>query len=104
MSLPSQVNIEKAFSLLSKKEKLVKPASVTMRSQILQAQQRSNYMNEYDRIQGIITGYADRFGGFHDKKTLINRQNHNKTAGRYAVVSIVNIGSEQVIVAGDTGS
>lgn len=40
--------------------------------------------------------------------TLINRQNQTKTAGRHAVVSIVNIGSEsgneQVIVAGDTGS
>jgi hypothetical protein len=36
--------------------------------------------------------------------TRINRQNHTKTAGQYAVVSIVNIGSEQVIVAGDTGN
>jgi len=36
--------------------------------------------------------------------TLINRQNHSKTAGRYAVLSIVNIGSETLIVAGDTGS
>jgi hypothetical protein len=35
---------------------------------------------------------------------LINRQNHSKTAGRYAVLSIVNIGSETLIVAGDTGS
>jgi len=36
--------------------------------------------------------------------TRINRQNHTKTAGQYAVVSIVNIGSDNVIVAGDTGS
>ena len=36
--------------------------------------------------------------------TRINRQNHTKTAGQYAVVSIVNIGNEQVIVAGDTGN
>ena len=35
---------------------------------------------------------------------LINRQNHNKTAGQYAVVTIVNIGSNQVILAGDTGN
>jgi hypothetical protein len=34
--------------------------------------------------------------------TLIHRQGHQKTAGKYAVVSIVNIGGEQVIVAGDT--
>jgi hypothetical protein len=36
--------------------------------------------------------------------TRINRQSHTKTAGQYAVVSIVNIGSDNVIVAGDTGS
>jgi hypothetical protein len=36
--------------------------------------------------------------------TKINRQGHTKTAGQYAVVSIVNIGGEQVIIAGDTGS
>jgi hypothetical protein len=36
--------------------------------------------------------------------TIINRQSHTKTAGQYAVVSIVNIGSEKVIIAGDTGS
>ena len=36
--------------------------------------------------------------------TKINRQGHTKTAGQYAVVSIVNIGSDNVIVAGDTGS
>jgi hypothetical protein len=36
--------------------------------------------------------------------TRINRQSHTKTAGQYAVVSIVNIGSETIIVAGDTGS
>ena len=36
--------------------------------------------------------------------TLINRQSHSKTAGKYAVLSIVNIGSETIIVAGDTGS
>ena len=36
--------------------------------------------------------------------TLINRQSHTKTAGQYAVVSIVNIGSDSIIVGGDTGS
>ena len=36
--------------------------------------------------------------------TKINRQGHTKTAGQYAVVSIVNIGIDNVIVAGDTGS
>ena len=46
-----------------------------MRNQILQAQQRSSYMNEYDRIQGIISGYADRFAGHHVLKKLRNRHN-----------------------------
>uniref|UniRef100_UPI00404780A2 beta strand repeat-containing protein n=1 Tax=Algoriphagus sp. TaxID=1872435 RepID=UPI00404780A2 len=36
--------------------------------------------------------------------TRINRQNHTKTAGQYSVVSIVNIGSDTIIIAGDTGS
>jgi hypothetical protein len=36
--------------------------------------------------------------------TRINRQNHTKTAGQYAVVSIVNIGSDTIIIAGDTGN
>jgi len=36
--------------------------------------------------------------------TRINRQSHTKTAGQYAVVSIVNIGSDTIIIAGDTGS
>ena len=39
MSLPRRDNIEKAYSLLLRKEKVVKPASVSMRHQILQAQQ-----------------------------------------------------------------
>ena len=55
MSLPRKDNIEKAYNLLLKKEKVVKPASVAMRHQILQAQNRAAYMNEYDRIQGIIS-------------------------------------------------
>ena len=70
-----------AYRLLLKKEKLAKPASVRFRREILQAQQRTNYKNEYDRIQGIIEGYADRFarpGGSHDKQKLLNRQNDLK--------------------------
>jgi G3E family GTPase len=74
MSLPPKVNIEYARALLLRKEKLVKPASVAMRHQIIQAQNRSAYMNEYDRIQGIISGYADRFAGKHNIQRLKNRQ------------------------------
>jgi len=84
MSLPrTDIDIEKAYRLLLKRDKVVKPASVSMRNQILQAQTRASYMNEYDRIQGIITGYADRFGGHHDLKKLRNRQNELKTLFRH---------------------
>lgn len=75
MSLPRRHNIEQAYNLLLKKEKVVKPASVALRRQMLQAQNRAAYMNEYDRIQGIVAGYADRFAGHHDLKKLRNRQN-----------------------------
>ena len=76
MSLPPKVNIEYARALLLRKEKLVKPASVALRHQIIQAQNRSAYMNEYDRVQGIISGYADRFAGKHNIQQLKNRQSN----------------------------
>ena len=84
MSLPSRINIEQAYNLMLKKEKVVKPASVGMRHQILQAQHRANYMNEYDRIQGIISGYADRFAGHHGLSKLSNRQNELKALFKHS--------------------
>ena len=80
-TLPSPDGMARAYKILLKKESLQKPASVTKRLEILQAQQRTNYKNEYDRIQGLIEGYADRFarpGGGHDKHKLLNRQNELK--------------------------
>ena len=80
-NIPVPESMPKAYHLLLKKEKLQKPASITKRLEILQAQQRTNYKNEYDRIQGIIEGYADRFsrpGGSHEKSKLLNRQNELK--------------------------
>ena len=80
-NIPVPESMPKAYEILLKKEKLQKPALVTKRLEILQAQQRSNYKNEYDRIQGIIEGYADRFarpGGGHEKHKLLNRQNELK--------------------------
>jgi hypothetical protein len=74
MSLPRKDSIEQAYKLLLKKEKVVKPTSVAMRHQILQAQNRAAYMNEYDRIQGIVSGYADRFAGKHNIQQLKNKQ------------------------------
>ncbi len=80
-NIPVPESMPKAYHLLLQKEKLQKPASITKRLEILQAQQRTNYKNEYDRIQGIIEGYADRFsrpGGGHEKNKLLNRQNELK--------------------------
>ncbi len=77
-NIPVPESMPKAYQLLLKKERQQKPALVTKRVEILQAQQRSNYKNEYDRISGLIEGYADRFarpGGSHDKQKLLNRQN-----------------------------
>ena len=36
--------------------------------------------------------------------TISNRSSETKTAGRYGIVTVVNIGSEAYILAGDTGS
>ena len=49
------------------------------------------------------------FEAMPDKNVvLINRQGHNKTAGQYAVVSIINIGTDGngddlILIGGDTG-
>ena len=80
-TLPSPEGLARAYKMLLKKESIIKPASITKRVEILQAQKRSNYQNEYDRISGLIEGYADRFakpGGSHDKQKLLNRQNELK--------------------------
>ena len=79
--LPTPDGLARAYKIMLKKENTIKPASIIKRVEILQAQQRSNYKNEYDRISGLIEGYADRFarpGGSHDKQKLLNRQNDLK--------------------------
>ena len=71
-NIPVPESMPKAYNHLLMKEKLQKPALITKRLEILQAQQRTNYKNEYDRISGLIEGYADRFarpGGGHHKDT-----------------------------------
>ena len=86
-NIPVPESMPKAYQLLLKKERQQKPALVTKRVEILQAQQRSNYKNEYDRISGLIEGYADRFarpGGSHDKQKLLNRQNELKMLFRHS--------------------
>ena len=80
-NIPVPESMPLGYKLLLQKEKMVKPASVKFRNEIIQAQNRKNYIAEYDRIQGILSGYADRFarpGGGHEKHKLINRQNDLK--------------------------
>ncbi len=80
-SIPVPEAMPMAYKLLLQKERLQKPASVRFRREILQKQQSANYKNEYDRIQGIIEGYADRFarpGGGHEKHKLLSRQSDLK--------------------------
>ena len=65
-----------AYKLLLKKERMQKPALVTFRKQMFQKMKTNNYINEYDRILGLIEGHADRFaipGGHFEKDKLTNR-------------------------------
>jgi hypothetical protein len=65
-----------AYKLLLKKERMQKPALVTFRKQMLQKMKTNNYINEYDRILGLIEGHADKFnipGGHFEKDKLTNR-------------------------------
>ena len=51
-------------------------ALITFRKEMLEKNRRANYINEYDRILGLLEGHADRFsipGGHFQKDKLINR-------------------------------
>lgn len=76
-NLPTAVADPAAYKILLKKERAQQPASVTYRKEMLDRNQRANYINEYDRIQGELEGHADKFnipGGHWMKDKLINRQ------------------------------
>ena len=73
--LPEPKGNAAAYKLLMKKV-LVKPASVLFRTEMLEKNKRANYINEYDRILGLLEGHADRFnipGGHFQKDKLTNR-------------------------------
>ena len=77
LPLPEPAGQAAAYKLLLKKENLVKPANSTYRREILEHIKRTNYKNEYDRLQGLLEGNADKFsllGGHYQKDKLINRQ------------------------------
>jgi hypothetical protein len=76
LPLPEPAGHAAAYRLLLK-ENIVKSASTTFRKEILEHMKRTNYTNEYDRIQGELEGHADKFnlpGGHYQKDKLINRQ------------------------------
>jgi hypothetical protein len=60
--LPGFEGRNKAYELLLKREKRIKPSSVTFRHNILKKMLQSNYINEYDRILGELAPYASVFG------------------------------------------
>jgi hypothetical protein len=51
----------KAYEILLRRERRVKPASVTYRHQLLRNINRTNYQNEYDRLTGELDGYKNVF-------------------------------------------
>ena len=75
-NIPVPTAMPEAYKILLKKENMRKPASVVFRKEILERTMRANYINEYDRILGLIEGRADRFsipGGHFEKDKLTNR-------------------------------
>ena len=75
--IPVPTILPEAYKLLLKRERMQQPAMVTKRLEILSHMKRTNYKNEYDRLQGLLEGHADRFslpGGHYEKDKLINRQ------------------------------
>jgi hypothetical protein len=45
-----------AYKIPLKRERTQKPASVTFRKEILEHMKRTNYTNDYNRIQGELEG------------------------------------------------
>jgi hypothetical protein len=80
MSLPSPQSRSqsKAYELLLKKENRIKPASVTNRNNILREQHRINYTNEFQRLQGELVPYINKFGPGVFNKRIVDRQRELK--------------------------
>ena len=76
-SIPVPEATPAGYRQLLKKERRIKPASVTFRNEILIRQKRANYINEYDRLNGEIESYANTFsrpGSSHIIANLKSRQ------------------------------
>ena len=75
--IPVPTAMPEEYKILLKRERMQKPASVQYRKEILEHMTRTNYKNEYDRLQGLLEGHSDKFsipGGHYQKDKLINRQ------------------------------
>jgi len=73
-NIPVPESMPTAYRMLLKKERMVKPSSVTFRNDILKRTHRANFINEYDRISGEIEKYSRVFGHMHTVEKLKNRQ------------------------------
>ena len=79
--IPVPIASPEAYKILLRRERMQKPASVVFRKEMLERNRRANYINEYDRILGLLTGQADRFsipGGHFAKDKLTNRLQMSK--------------------------
>jgi hypothetical protein len=73
-NIPVPESMPAAYRIRLRKERMVKPASVTYRNDILRRTQRANYINEYDRLAGEIAKYSRVFGHMHTVEKLKSRQ------------------------------
>jgi len=75
-NIPAPISNPEAYKILLKRERMQKPVSVLFRKEMLEKNKRASYINEYDRILGLLEGHADRFnipGGHFQKDKLTNR-------------------------------
>jgi hypothetical protein len=74
-NIPVPISDPEAYKIRLKRERMQKPASILFREEMLE-KKRANYINEYDRILGLLEGHADSFnipGGHFQKDRLTNR-------------------------------
>ena len=75
MLIPKIGNAPVSLATIFKKQN-IKDASLSYRRDIMQANKRQMYMNEYDRLKGMLTSNISH--GHHDFDRLKNRQDELK--------------------------
>ena len=53
-NIPVPISNPEAYKILLKRERMQKPASVLFRKEMLEKNTRASYINEYDRILGLL--------------------------------------------------